>query len=299
MAKKGGKAGGGNGSNGGYVKCALTHPELKFTVKGKEYSIAGGTCNHGGFGSKYDIEIVLDQGVKVDSRQFPWNEGEYIRFPITDGQPPSNHEEFKKLIHWMARALRRGKTIHVGCIGGHGRTGTVLTALYAHMTKDPEAIQYVREHYCKKVVESEAQVRFLMKHWGATYAKPSKTWTQYGTGGGASTGGSMPWSPSERSTYQGSVTPFKPQRDRFGRKLDGGTYDSDKILADLLSEDAGITVYDEEVEQLEDQEEGALVAALRHSTEPPVGVPERVSKVVPQSSPLSLTAGNKVIRKKV
>jgi hypothetical protein len=73
--------------------------------------------------------------------------------------------------------LHDGKSIHVGCIGGHGRTGTVLTAIMAELTEKTDAIQWVRAHYCKKAVESEEQVDFLVKHYGVTTAKPTKTYS--------------------------------------------------------------------------------------------------------------------------
>jgi hypothetical protein len=59
-------------------------------------------------------------------------------------------------------------------VGGHGRTGTVLAAIVAEMTEKKDAIQWVRKHYCKKVVESKVQVQFLMKHYGVSEAEPSK-----------------------------------------------------------------------------------------------------------------------------
>jgi hypothetical protein len=68
-----------------------------------------------------------------------------------------------------------GKTVHVGCVGGHGRTGIVISAIVAELTGKKDAIQWVRKHYCKKAVESKAQVQFLMKHYGVTEVTGTKS----------------------------------------------------------------------------------------------------------------------------
>lgn len=53
------------------------------------------------------------------------------------------------------------------CVGGHGRTGTAL-AILAGLTgaciSDP--VLFVREHYCKKVVESESQIKYIEEMTG-------------------------------------------------------------------------------------------------------------------------------------
>ena len=71
---------------------------------------------------------------------------------------PANVTRFKKLVTWLCNQLQDGKTVHVGCIGGHGRTGTVISAIVAELLEEKDAIQWVRKHYCKKAVESKAQV---------------------------------------------------------------------------------------------------------------------------------------------
>jgi hypothetical protein len=81
--------------------------------------------------------------------------------------------EFKKLIAWLDEQLSSGLKVHVGCVGGHGRTGTVLSALVAariargvEIAVDGDVIGYVRTNYCKKAVETAAQVEFLVQHYG-------------------------------------------------------------------------------------------------------------------------------------
>ena len=85
------------------------------------------------------------------------------------------------------------KRVHVGCIGGHGRTGLVLSALVAQMTGMPDPISYVRKHYCTKAVESTEQVTFLTKHFGAAKVEPSKKVTN--------------WAAQQSSTYRNRKVP--------------------------------------------------------------------------------------------
>jgi protein-tyrosine phosphatase len=57
---------------------------------------------------------------------------------------------------------RRGEHVEVGCLGGHGRTGTALACL-AVLTGTPpgEAVAWVRATYCEKAVETDEQDAFV------------------------------------------------------------------------------------------------------------------------------------------
>ena len=61
----------------------------------------------------------------------------------------------------LARS-RRGEHVEVGCLGGHGRTGTALACL-AVLTGTPpgEAVAWVRAEYCEKAVETDEQHAFV------------------------------------------------------------------------------------------------------------------------------------------
>lgn len=159
-----------NANNPTTKPCYHSHAPLKL---GNDIEIYGGSCSNPL--QECDIYVGLDQGaMKQHPSRFPWNEGEAFLFKITDYQAPDDADEFKNLIEWLADHLNLGLKVHVGCIGGHGRTGTVFAALVAYMGVSNDAIQYVREHYCKKAVESKAQVDFLMKHFGCSKAEPAK-----------------------------------------------------------------------------------------------------------------------------
>jgi hypothetical protein len=73
------------------------------------------------------------------------------------------HQLLDVLLAFIHMELQNGETVEFGCIGGHGRTGSlaaaVLIGLYDMDAKD--AIAYVRKHHCKKAVESVSQEKML------------------------------------------------------------------------------------------------------------------------------------------
>lgn len=161
------------GSSYSYGKrCYHSHKPLEL---GDGLKVYGGSCNHPAV-EDADVYIGFDHGMKLGPKSYPWNDGNEVKFLVTDGNAPSNPAEFKQLVKWAIEQIRDGKKVHAGCIGGHGRTGTFLAAVVAEMLGIKDAIGYVREHYCTKAVESESQVTFLHKHFGVTKAKPSRTW---------------------------------------------------------------------------------------------------------------------------
>lgn len=196
-----------------YVPCWHTHPAYKI---GK-WEIFGGSCT-----SEYpdvDIFIALDGGGKKGKRSYPWNKGVDIYFKIVDMGVPKSLEDFSKLISWTAKEMKKGKSVYVGCIGGHGRTGLFLAALTKFMTGDKDAITTVRENYCKKAVESSEQINWLNKHFGIKKVKGSKTNVSkvsdnlnWGQGNKASGNLALPWGTDLTDNWiTGMVTDNKPQ----------------------------------------------------------------------------------------
>jgi len=147
------------------------------------YFVHGGSCFSPVKGC--DVYVALDGAFQVGAMSWAWTAGHEIYFPIRDRHAPISETLFKDLIRWLAKQLYEKAIVHVGCIGGHGRTGLVLAALHAHMTKDPDAITHVRENYCNRAVESDDQVEFLVKHFGCKAVAASHS---YG-GGGSLLGG--------------------------------------------------------------------------------------------------------------
>jgi hypothetical protein len=58
----------------------------------------------------------------------------------------------------LLERARLGERVEVGCLGGHGRTGTALACL-AILTGHPpgEAVAWVRANYCADAVETAEQ----------------------------------------------------------------------------------------------------------------------------------------------
>lgn len=156
---------------GGYQRCYETHPPLK--LPNSELVIYGGSCINPAV-TDADVYIGFDCGMKIGRQAYPWIDGESFLFTITDMRAPSNPADFKALVDWTIAQLNAGRKVHAGCIGGHGRTGTFFAALVATMG-ETDAITYVREHYCKKAVESTEQISFLHTHYGVKKVAGSKS----------------------------------------------------------------------------------------------------------------------------
>ncbi len=155
-----------------YVPCHEKHPAL--VIPGAGVQIYGGSCLHPAVADA-DVYIGFDYGMRFTPRSWPWKQGEEFLFEIKDMYAPDNAKEFVKLVDWTASQLLINKKVHCGCIGGHGRTGTFLAALVCTMAGEKDAIEYVRQHYCDKAVESSAQVSFLGDVFGILPAQGSKS----------------------------------------------------------------------------------------------------------------------------
>lgn len=158
-------------SMGGTTKrCYEDHPPL---LLGGDLVVYGGSCVSPVIRDA-DVYVGLDLGMRLTEKSFPWTPGYEFLYRLLDRQPPLNPENFRQMIAWVAKRLDFGAKVHIGCLGGHGRTGLVLAALVAHMGVSDDAIAYVRKHYCKRAVESKEQIKFLIEEFGCKSALPSK-----------------------------------------------------------------------------------------------------------------------------
>jgi hypothetical protein len=101
-----------------------------------------------------------DYGLYFDQRwQPPWPH-EHIDWPDY-GMPDDPTPAVGSLRSLLARG-RAGQRVEMGCLGGHGRTGTALACL-AVLTGHPpgDAIAWVRMNYCADAVETPAQEAFV------------------------------------------------------------------------------------------------------------------------------------------
>ena len=151
------------------TRCLDKHPPLKIG----EYVIYGGSCSSPRC-KDADVYIGFDSSMQSTAKGFPWTAGHEIYFRVPDQSVPTDVANYHKLVEWTAAQLIDGRKVHVGCIGGHGRTGMFLSALVKHMLGDEDATTYVRKHYCDKSVESQAQVDFLHREFGIKRVEPHK-----------------------------------------------------------------------------------------------------------------------------
>jgi len=155
------------------TKCYQGHPEIR--IGGFAYY--GGSCITPSIDDA-DIYVGLDSGMECTTKELPWEPGYAFRYLIRDQEVPKNPKHFLVLIEWLRMHAEAGDKIHIGCIGGHGRTGLVLAGIAASCG-EKDAINFVREHYCKKAVESKKQVDFLVKQFQCNPAKPSRDLYSY------------------------------------------------------------------------------------------------------------------------
>lgn len=190
----------------GYLSppCRTSHPMLKL---GKA-ELRGSSC-HSPIVMDSDVYVGLDHTMEQTIRRFPWESGDQVHYPITDLHAPKNPELFGKMVEWLSDQIVLGRSVHVGCFGGHGRTGLLLAALISNLwmnyesdqgalkvdplleaeleafkfmadlpdqdlLKDHDFIGWLRKNYCKKAVESHEQIKFLMDHYGAKKVAPIK-----------------------------------------------------------------------------------------------------------------------------
>lgn len=75
---------------------------------------------------------------------------------------PSDTDTLRLALTDVVDRARRESAVELGCLGGHGRTGTALACL-AVLAGAPadEAVAWVRANYCSKAVETEQQAKFV------------------------------------------------------------------------------------------------------------------------------------------
>lgn len=100
-----------------------------------------------------------DYGLYLDRRwQPPWPHGLYDwpDFGVPDPTPT-----VAALQSVLDRA-RSGQQVEIGCLGGHGRTGTALACLAILAGEKPgDAVAWVRANYCSDAVETNAQEEWV------------------------------------------------------------------------------------------------------------------------------------------
>lgn len=109
----------------------------------------------------YAREDVPDHGLYLDRRWDPPWPHEHVDWP--DFGVPADAEELNDKLRSALARCRAGQRVEIGCLGGHGRTGTALACL-ARLDGVPagDAVAWVREHYCRQAVETVDQEAFVL-----------------------------------------------------------------------------------------------------------------------------------------
>ncbi len=174
------------------VRPCWPHPLLE--IKPGMPPIAGSACAKPVV-DDYDIYIGFDT-MRFTERHLPWTPGVEIEYRIRDRGVPGDVNTYRELLGWTLAQMEGGARVHAGCIGGHGRTGMFFAALVAVATGRKDAINYVREHYCKKACETKTQIDFLVKHFDVDAVKESKVYTPSVT----------PWTNGGKNIFHGDTT---------------------------------------------------------------------------------------------
>jgi protein-tyrosine phosphatase len=86
---------------------------------------------------------------------------ELLRFPIQDFAAPSDSAGFARFVNDLLARPHRGERLYVHCLGGIGRTGTLLCCLFKLLGVEGDPVILVRSVYASVAVESPVQQRFV------------------------------------------------------------------------------------------------------------------------------------------
>jgi hypothetical protein len=108
-----------------------------------------------------------DFGLYLDARWHPSWPAELIEWQ--DFGVPRDPEATARQISAAFARARAGERVEVGCVGGLGRTGTVLACMAVLAgTPSSEAVAWVRSNYDVRAVETEEQEAWV--EWFAVFS---------------------------------------------------------------------------------------------------------------------------------
>lgn len=124
---------------------------------GKTVKIFGGPYMDrptGTFGVKMAVEINRPCDVNIPTRDF---------------HVPQVKDVDAGLLQ-VLKAIRAGKNVYIGCMGGIGRTGLMMAVL-AKAFGEPDPVKYVRATYKRHAVETIDQQNYIAKYKIGAHAK--------------------------------------------------------------------------------------------------------------------------------
>ena len=101
-----------------------------------------------------------DYGLYLDCCwQPPWTR-DYLDWP--DFGVPEDSARLVAVLRFALDRARGGELVEIGCLGGHGRTGTAMACLAILTGVPPDgAVPWVRANYCASAVETVEQEAFV------------------------------------------------------------------------------------------------------------------------------------------
>jgi hypothetical protein len=98
-------------------------------------------------------------GLYFDARwQPPWPHT-HIEWP--DFGLPASPADMIAALDAALRRAEAGELVELGCLGGHGRTGTALACLAVLSGLDNDPVEWVRTNYCVHAIETDDQAAFV------------------------------------------------------------------------------------------------------------------------------------------
>jgi protein-tyrosine phosphatase len=155
---------------------------------GKLSIYCGGSSRGGGF---TPVKLVVDlkgselQVVRVFGGDPDWEavghlvkDNHVISINWPDYDVPNLGKKFWQafVATLLKKSAKTEYSIYVGCLGGHGRTGTAM-AIIAHLLgicKNEDPVTFIRNKHCKNAVESERQLKYIEKICGISLPKEAK-----------------------------------------------------------------------------------------------------------------------------
>lgn len=103
-----------------------------------------------------------DYGLYLDPHwQPPWS---HSHLPWPDFGVPEDPALLHDALSELLKHVDDGGVAEIGCLGGHGRTGTALACAAILSGQKPEtAVTWVRSAYCTAAVETAAQEEFITR----------------------------------------------------------------------------------------------------------------------------------------
>lgn len=104
--------------------------------------------------------LIVSRGLSCPVRSAA--ESDLIVFPWTDWSVPEDPDLLRATLQWLLVEIKGGKRVEIGCIGGHGRTGTALACLLVLQgLPAKKAIRRVRDDYCELAIETKSQLELI------------------------------------------------------------------------------------------------------------------------------------------